>query len=121
MKRYKLTNDKTLVDTREDKTYVFEKVRAERKGRITSAIFKLHDGSDFKMALHSIDMNGHDLGFGKAKATTARTTPPPASVLPAPVPPINSICMTRDELLQIHGALQSAADVTLKRLVESLR
>jgi hypothetical protein len=130
MKRYKLTSDKTLVDTRDGKTYTFEKVKSERKGRITSVTFRMKDGFEVSAALYAIDQNGHDLGLGgtpvkKAKAPTKQADPPLTQTIgtfsSATLTPGSLILMTRDELLQIHHALQSAADITLRRVVESLK
>jgi hypothetical protein len=122
MIRYKLTDKGTLLDTKSDKKFMFTKVRAERKGRLTMVHFRLHDGTDVSAARHTIDTNGIDLGIGEVSAPAAKTKGTASrEAIPAQVHVSVSIVMTRDELLTIHQSLQSAADLTLRKVVESLR
>jgi len=122
-KRYRVANDNTIVDTRENRTLKYSTVRAERNGRITSAVFRLDDGTELKTALHTIDQDGYNLGIGKVSASkrTAKTAKAEADAPPVAPPRVSAITMTREELMQVHSALQSAADLTLKKVVESLR
>jgi hypothetical protein len=125
--RYVATAEGNLVDKKKGgqiDVAAFDLVQA---GKIQ--VIKIEDraGKKYRIARYMIDETAFSFGQngftqeGKRAASTPATKVTTALVHASQVPPMNAIVMTRDELLQIHGALQSAADLTLRKVVESLR
>lgn len=128
MKRYKLTAKDTLVDTKSDQTFVYTKVRAEKKPTCTMVHFRLNDGKEKSLALHTIDTSEHDLGLGAVEVKPKHLerlgskADPLKMHVDVNVSQVNGgVIFQKAELLEIHTAFQSAADLTLKKLVELIR
>lgn len=118
--RYIAQDDGSLLDTKTKSTILLTEFEAKQSGRIPVITFIGEDGKKCKIARWMIDETKFSFGPIKPQKKAA---PPPrtALALAAPAPPANTIAMTREELLTIHNALQSAADHTLRRLVEGMR
>ena len=127
--RYIAQEDGTLLDTRSKTTILVTEFSMKWSGHIQKVIITNESGKKLTIARWNIDETKYQFGpveadhandKHRAKTVTSSTSSTSVALL-APAPPANAISMTREELLAIHNALQSAADATLRKLVENLR
>lgn len=124
MKRYKVNTHGDLVDQETGATIQVKDWRVEKQNML---VFMDGGGTPRRIARRMIDESAYSFGppYGSPVSQEKKSTLPavrkqPQMVQVAP-PAEQSVTMTKDELIQVHTALQSAADLTLQKLVTLIR
>jgi hypothetical protein len=117
MKTFKFvaTPDGNLTEKKTGRTIEVASFSIARHGNFEVVSWIGRDGQKGSAARYTIDETSFNFG------TAAATSRPKADASNAvPNPRAKGIPFTKEELIQVHSALQSAADLTLKKLMATI-